>query len=86
LAEKLAPQIDVAEKAAREALGKAQAIEDAVYDLKAVNPREKKVSDARTPAQLLAAIKEKGVEVDAALARLERLLASGIHCDTEAAG
>lgn len=54
--------------------GKAQAIEDAVYDLKAVNPREKKVTDTRTPAQLLEAIADKGREVDAALQRLRSLL------------
>ena len=55
-------------------MGKAQAIEDAVYDLKAVNPREKKIMDTRTPAELLAAIEEKGKEVDAALAKLRALL------------
>jgi len=59
---------------AREAIGKAQTIEDAVYDLKAVNPCEKKVGDTRTPAQLLEAIAEKGREVDAALERLRALL------------
>lgn len=74
LAEALLPEIDAAEKQAREATGKAQAIEDAVYDLKAVNPREKKVTDNRTPAQLLEAIAEKGREVDAALQRLQTLL------------
>lgn len=39
---------------------KAQAIDDAVFDLKAVNPREKKALDQRTPAQLLADIEAKG--------------------------
>ncbi len=67
-------QAQAADKAGREALGKAQAIEDAVYDLKAVNPREKKITDKRTPAELLAAIEEKGREVDAALAKLRALL------------
>lgn len=33
---------NAADKLVREAIAKAQAIEDAVYDLKAVNPREKK--------------------------------------------
>lgn len=55
-------------------MAKAQAIEDAVYDLKAVNPREKRVTDTRTPEQLLAAIRDKGVEVDAALGKLHALL------------
>lgn len=73
-ADALLPEIDAAEKAARDATAKAQNIEDAVYDLKAVNPREKKVTDTRTPAQLLEAIAEKGREVDAALEQLRALL------------
>ncbi len=63
-----------AERAARDASAKAQAIDDAVFDLKAVNPREKKVVDSRTPAQLLVDIARKGQEVDAALATLQGLL------------
>lgn len=66
--------IETADKAVRESIAKAQAIEDAIYDLKAVNPREKMVTDTRTPAQLLEAIAEKGREVEAALARLRALL------------
>ena len=66
-----------AERAARDAAAKAQAIDDAVFDLKAVNPREKKVVDARTPAQLLQDIAQKGLEVDAALAQLQALLVTG---------
>lgn len=65
---------EAADKAARKASAKAQTIDDAVYDLKAVNPRERKVVDSRTPAQLLEAIAEKGKEVDAALTRLRALL------------
>jgi len=63
-----------AERAARESAAKAQAIEDAVYDLKAVNPAEKKVSDPRTPAELLQAITDRGKEVDDALDRLKALM------------
>ena len=63
-----------AERAARDASAKAQAIDDAVFDLKAVNPREKKVVDARTPGQLLVDIARKGQDVDAALAKLQHLL------------
>ena len=63
-----------AERAARDASAKAQALDDAVFDLKAVNPREKKVVDSRTPAQLLADIARKGQDVDAALAKLQHLL------------
>ena len=73
-ADSLMPSAEAADKLAREAIAKAQAIEDAVYDLKAVNPREKKVIDTRTPAQLLEAIAEKGREVDTALARLRSVL------------
>jgi len=65
---------NAADKLVREAIAKAQAIEDAVYDLKAVNPREKKVVDHRTPAQLLEAIAEKGKEVGAAQTRLRSLM------------
>ncbi len=71
----LLEQAATADRAARDASNKAQAIEDAVYDLKAVNPHEVKVVDTRTPEQLLATIREKGTEVDAALAKLDRLLA-----------
>ena len=42
LAHALQPGIEAAEKQAREATARAQAIEDAVYDLKAVNPRERR--------------------------------------------
>ena len=63
-----------AERAARDSAAKAQALEDAVYDLKAVNPAEKKVVDARTPAELLQAIADKGKEVDDALDRLKALM------------
>lgn len=37
-------------------------------------PREKKIMNTRTPAELLAAIEENGKEVDAALAKLGALL------------
>lgn len=66
--------VDAADKLVRDAISKAQAIEDAVYDLKAVNPREKKVLDTRTPVQFLEAIAEKGKQVDAALTRLRSLM------------
>ena len=62
-----------AERAARDASAKAQGIEDAIYDLKAVNPKERKQGDVRTPIQLLEAIEAKGREVDEALARLREL-------------
>lgn len=60
---------------ARENESKAQSIEDAVYDLKAVNPNKTDESDRRTPTQLLKVIEDKGKEADAALARLGALIA-----------
>jgi type I restriction enzyme M protein len=55
------------EREARELEGKAQAIEDAVYDLKAVNPNAKNEQDTRTPEELLDLIEAKGREVAEAL-------------------
>jgi type I restriction enzyme M protein len=60
---------------AREAQARAEAVENAVYDLKAVNPNRAADEDRRTPAQLLTLIEEKGREADAALARLKELIA-----------
>ena len=57
-------------KEARELSTQAQAIEDAAYDLKAVNPNAKTDQDTRTPAEWLDLIEAKGREVSAALARL----------------
>lgn len=62
------------ERAARESGAKAEAIEGAVYDLKAVNPNRASDEDRRTPAQLLDLIEAKGREADAALGRLRSLL------------
>jgi len=60
-------------KEAREAAARADAIEHAVYDLKAVNPNRKANADTRTPAELLDLIEAKGHEVAAALAALRAL-------------
>jgi type I restriction enzyme M protein len=57
---------------AREAAARAKEIEDAVYDLKAVNPHKKPVVDTRTPEQLLDIIEAKGREIAEALAVLRR--------------
>jgi type I restriction enzyme M protein len=59
------------EAVARDLNAKAQAIEDAVYDLKAVSPHAKNVEDTRTPAELIAFIEAKGREVAEALAELK---------------
>lgn len=55
---------------ARDLAGKAKELEDAVYDLKAVNPNRKQVVDRRTPEELIALIEAKGREVTEALAVL----------------
>jgi type I restriction enzyme M protein len=55
------------EREVRELEGKAQGIEDAVYDLKAVNPHAKTVEDTRTPEELLDLIESKSREVQEAL-------------------
>ena len=60
---------------AREMNGKAQTIEDAVYDLKAVNPNAVADDEQRTPQELLNFIALKGIEVEAALTRLRATLA-----------
>ncbi len=61
-------------KDANERRNKAQAIDDAVYDLKAVNPNAKAAADNRTPEELLDLIVAKGREVAEALATLRAAL------------
>lgn len=72
----LSARITTLDAEARELNNKAQAIEDAVYDLKAVNPNAKSVEDTRTPEQLLDFIELKGREVAEALAELRRFTVS----------
>lgn len=50
----------------------APVIEDAVYDLKAVNPHTKSDEDARSPEELIARIAAMGREVAKALEGLKR--------------
>lgn len=57
--------------------GKAQAAEDAAFDLKAVNPNAKSTADTRTPGELLEFIASKGKEVEAALAELRQAAGNG---------
>lgn len=59
-------------KEARAVAAKAKEIEDAVYDLKAVNPNKKPKIDTRTPQELLDIIETKGKEIAEALAILRR--------------
>lgn len=70
-AAELSERITTLDSEARELTNKAQAIEDAVYDLKAVNPNAKSVEDKRTPDELLDFIEAKGREVAKALAALK---------------
>ena len=58
---------------ARELKNRAQAIDDAVYDLKAVNPNSIVEEDTRTPQDLLNIIEQKGIEVAEALSALRGL-------------
>lgn len=57
----------------RELAAKAKEIEDAVYDLKAVNPHRKPQVDERTPEELMAIIEAKGREIAGALAALRSI-------------
>jgi type I restriction enzyme M protein len=58
-------QIQLTEKAIREAQAAADAIDAATFDLKAVNPRARVESDTRTPIQILDAIAAHGRAVEA---------------------
>ncbi|MCL2365312.1 MAG: SAM-dependent methyltransferase, partial [Defluviitaleaceae bacterium] len=49
-----------------------QAIEDNGFDIKAVNPNRKVEQDTRTPAELIAVIEEKQIEIMNALAELKQ--------------
>lgn len=70
-----------AEKAARDAQAKADAIDAAVYDLKAVNPRARDDRDTRTPNEILVSIAMHGARVDKALAQLRKAMkSSGASC------
>jgi type I restriction enzyme M protein len=54
----------------RDLAATAKEIEDAVYNLKAINPHKRPIVDTRTPADLIEVIKTKGKEVADALATL----------------
>ncbi len=66
--------LDVVERAGREAQAKADAIDAASYDLKAVNPRARVEQDTRTTEEVLESIAKHGRTVDGALARLKQLM------------
>jgi type I restriction enzyme M protein len=72
--EALQTKIGEQEKAAREAQSKADAIDAAVFDLKAVNPNAIVKIDARTPDEVIESIDAQGKIVAKALATLRKLL------------
>jgi type I restriction enzyme M protein len=63
-------QVAALTREAHDLAAKVKEIEDAVYDLKAVNPHRKPDVDNRTPEDLMDIIEAKGREVAAALAAL----------------
>lgn len=70
---KLQTKIAELEVQTRENRAKAETIENAIYDIKAVNPNAKDISDKRTPKELLAFIAEKSLEVESVLAKLAQI-------------
>ncbi len=67
--------LDAVERAGREAQSKADAIDAASYDLKAVNPRARVERDNRTTEEVLESIATHGRTVEVALAKLKQLMA-----------
>lgn len=59
----------------REAQAKANAIDAAIYDLKAVNPRVHIERDTRTPIEIIESIARQSLQVESALDHLRRLIA-----------
>ena len=58
----------------REIEARAQQVEDAAFDLKAVNPNSKSTEDTRSSAEILTAVECRGREVEEVLGRLRRLM------------
>lgn len=68
-------QINAHSTAQREALNRASAIEAAVYDLKAVNPKSGGAEETKTVSQLIEAVESEGNQIHQALTRLKSMLA-----------
>ena len=66
--------IAAADKAARDAQAKADAIDAAVYDLKAVNPRAVADADTRSTEEIIDSIESHGHTIADALTRLKDLM------------
>ncbi|MDE3052164.1 MAG: N-6 DNA methylase, partial [Nitrospirota bacterium] len=69
-------ELAVVEKASREAQAKADAIDAATFDLKAVNPRARVIRDTRSAVEILTSIEQEGQKVQAALSLLRTQLMS----------
>jgi type I restriction enzyme M protein len=69
-------EVAAAEKAARDAQARADAIDAAVYDLKAVNPRAMLDTDNRTPVQIIESIESHGQTITNALGCLKELMSA----------
>ena len=69
----LLEKISVLESQARDNRVKAESIENAIYDIKAVNPNAQDLSDKRTPRELIDFINDKSKEVESALVRLSAI-------------
>ena len=76
--EVLEKQIWEQEKVAREAQAKANAIDAAVFDLKAVNPNAVVKIDARTPEEVIQSIEKQNEVVRNSLQNLRCLLQQGV--------
>lgn len=70
----LRDQVRAQERIIREIEARAQEVEDAAFDLKAVNPNSSPNEDTRSSAEILAAIEQRGRDVAAALQRLRGLV------------
>jgi type I restriction enzyme M protein len=75
--EALEQNIRETEKSARDAQAKADAIDAAVFDLKAVNPNVVTKLDQRTPEEIIGNIQEQGKIVESALNKLKAHLSAG---------
>jgi type I restriction enzyme M protein len=71
-------EIAAAEKAARDAQAKADAIDAAVYDLKAVNPRAVADADTRSTEEIIESIEAHGMTIEKALASLKDLITATV--------
>ncbi|QPD02866.1 MAG: Restriction endonuclease subunit M [Candidatus Nitrospira kreftii] len=70
-------ELALVEKAQREAKAKADTIDAATFDLKAVNPRARVIRDTRSVGEILESIERHGQTVQESLATLRKQLVEG---------